>query len=138
MAYMSQEKKAKLAPRIKSLCAKYGVKATVAVRHHSTLVVNIKSGPLDFCQNMYDTCAADYNRRFPHCTPMQKPDYFNVNVYWVHAHFTGKCQKFLSELLRVMNDGNHDNSDPMTDYFDVGWYNDINVGSYNKPYVLVK
>jgi hypothetical protein len=138
MAYMSQEKKAKLAPRIKAHCRKYGIKASIAVRHHSTLVVNIKSGPLDFCQNTFDRCADEYNRRFPHCAPMKKPDAIQVNVYWVDSHFTGKCQKFLSELLSIMNDGNHDRSDIMTDYFDVGWYNDINVGSWNKPYQVIK
>jgi hypothetical protein len=29
---------------------------------------------------------------------------------------------------------NHDNSDIMTDYFDVGWYVNIYVGKWNKPY----
>jgi hypothetical protein len=32
---------------------------------------------------------------------------------------------------------NHDNSDIMTDYFDVGWYLNINVGGWNKPYTVV-
>jgi hypothetical protein len=35
-----------------------------------------------------------------------------------------------------MNQGNWNRSDVQTDYFDVGWYCDINVGSWNKPYVL--
>ena len=48
MAYVSQELKAKLAPKIKAICKKYGVKASLAVRHHSTLVLNIKSGKVDF------------------------------------------------------------------------------------------
>ena len=36
-----------------------------------------------------------------------------------------------------MNDGNHDRSDPQSDYFDVGWYVDVNIGKWNKPYTLV-
>jgi hypothetical protein len=36
-----------------------------------------------------------------------------------------------------MNDGNHDNSDIQSDYFDVGWYISINVGRWDKPYELV-
>jgi hypothetical protein len=32
--------------------------------------------------------------------------------------------------------GNHDRSDSMTDYFDVGWYISINVGKWNKPYEM--
>jgi len=43
----------------------------------------------------------------------------------------------LNELLVAMSTGNHDNSDIMTDYFDVGWYSNINIGQYHKPYVQV-
>ena len=58
MAYMSQEKKAEIAPAIKAICKKYGVKASVAVRHHSTLVLNIKSGKIDFIGNYNKTVDA--------------------------------------------------------------------------------
>jgi len=30
--------------------------------------------------------------------------------------------------------GNHNNTDLMSDYFDVGWYISINVGKWDKPY----
>ena len=33
---------------------------------------------------------------------------------------------------------NHNNSDVQTDYFDVGWYIEINVGDWEKPYKLTK
>jgi len=35
-----------------------------------------------------------------------------------------------------MNEGNHDNSDIMTDYFDVGWYISVRLGKWDKPYVV--
>ena len=57
MAYMSQERKANLAPAIKAVLKKYKVKATIAVRNHSTLVVNIKSGSIDFIENFIQTDA---------------------------------------------------------------------------------
>jgi hypothetical protein len=38
--------------------------------------------------------------------------------------------------MTAMNDGNHDRSDIQTDYFDVGWYVDVNIGRWNKPYIL--
>jgi hypothetical protein len=41
-------------------------------------------------------------------------------------------------VIDAMNDGNHDNSDIQSDYFDVGWYTHINVGRWNKPYLLTK
>ena len=58
MAYMSQERKQNLAPAIKAVLKKYGVKATIAVRNHSTLVVNIKSGSIDFIENFIQTDAS--------------------------------------------------------------------------------
>ena len=47
MAYVSQDLKAKLAPTIKATCKKYGIKASIAVRNHMTLCLNIKSGEID-------------------------------------------------------------------------------------------
>ena len=57
MAYMSQERKQSLAPSIKAVLKKYGVKGTLAVRNHSTLVLNIKSGSIDFIENFIATDA---------------------------------------------------------------------------------
>ena len=57
MAYVSQEMKAKLAPTIKAICKKYGIKATLAVRNHSTLVLNIRQGEIDFIENFIATDA---------------------------------------------------------------------------------
>jgi len=138
MAYMSQDRKASLAPAIKAHCAKYGMKATIAVRHHSTLVVNIKSGKLDLCQNYFDTVAPQYAHRYPEHTQPTLQAYLDVNPYHAQDHFTGKCKDFILGLLSLMNIGNHDNSDIQTDYFDVGWYKDVNIGTWNKPYVVTK
>ncbi len=113
MAYMNQEKKAKLAPKIKAILKKHGVKGSIAVRNHSTLVVNISSGSIDF-----------------------GGDRIQVNPYWYQDHYEGRPLELFKELIPAMNDGNHDRSDAMTDYFDVGWYIDVNVGKWNKPYQL--
>jgi len=129
MAYVSQELKAKLAPKIKAICKKYGVKASLAVRHHSTLVLNIKSGKVDFI--------TDYNEN-NHNSPRFEPakDSIQVNPYWYKEHFGGESYHFLSEVIPEMNDGNWDKSDTQTDYFNVGWYIDVNIGKWNKPYTL--
>ena len=36
-----------------------------------------------------------------------------------------------------MNAENFDKSDPMTDYFHVGYYISVRIGSYDKPYELI-
>lgn len=137
MAYMSQQKKKELAPAIREWCKMYGVKATIAVDNHSTLVVNIKSGRLPFCQNWFDTVT-----RYPkYSTPRdvtEVPKYLQVNPYWFQEHFGGTCRDFLKGLIARMNKGNHDNSDIMTDYFDVGWYISVNIGQWDKPYEVTK
>ena len=127
MAYVSQELKSKLAPAIKAICKKYGVKASLAVRNHSTLVLNVKAGKIDFI--------GDYGS-----TPEARADAekfgIQVNPYWYKDHFNGKSKKFLSEVIPAMNDGNWDKSDIQVDYFNVGWYIDVNIGKWNKPYAL--
>ena len=125
MAYMSQEKKAKIAPAVKAILKKYNVKASLAVRNHSTLVLNVKQGSIDFIKDFGDSEDA---KKFG----------IQVNPYWYHEHFTGESKKFLTEVITAMNDGNHDRSDIQTDYFDVGWYVDVNIGQWNKPYALEK
>ena len=120
MAFMNQEKKKELAPKIKEVCKKYGVKATLGVRHHSTLILNIKSSDIDF-----HLIEADCG-------------YKQVNQYHIEYHYTGKAEKFLNEVIAAMMEGNHDRSDIMSDYHDVGWYIDINIGQWNKPYIQTK
>jgi hypothetical protein len=135
MAYMSQEKKSKISPLVKLICKKYGIKASLAVRHHSTLVLNVKSGNIDFISNFNETIE---NRPggFRNGSPAEKS--LQINTYWCHEHFSGKAKKFLSEILQVMNSGNHDNSDIQSDYFDVGWYVDVNIGQWDKPYIVTE
>ena len=141
MAYVSQDLKKSLAPTIKAVLKKYGVKGTLAVRHHSTLVLNIKSGPIDFIENFITTDA-----KVMHGNKMSQSqiDYIrnnkclDVNPYWYQEHFSGQAVAFLKEVFTAMNKGNHDNSDVQTDYFDVGWYVDVNIGNWNKPYALEK
>jgi hypothetical protein len=139
MAYVSQALKAQLAPAIKAACKKYGVKASIAVNNHSTLVLNIKSGKIDFIENYI---AADANKPYAKHMSQDQIDYvrknktLDVNPYWYQDHFDGQAYNFLREVFTAMNAGNHDNSDIQTDYFDVGWYVDVNIGNWRKPYAL--
>lgn len=116
MAYMNQEMKAKIAPKVKAILKKYGMKGSLSVRNHSSLVLNLKEGPLDL---VYEN----------------DNGYSQINQYWLESNYQGKELKFLKEVVSAMNDGNHDNSDAMVDYFDVGWYVNINAGQWDKPYI---
>jgi len=133
MAYMNQEKKAKIAPKVKAILKKYGIKGTLSVRNHSSLCLNLKSGKIDFIANSNRVCGDDYYQVAQGFRP-NTGKYCQVNPYHFKSHYDGKALAFLTEIITVMNDGNHDNSDIQTDYFDVGWYVDVNIGKWNKPY----
>ena len=137
MAYMSQERKAKIAPVVKAILKKYGVKGSLSVRNHMTLCLTIKSGAIDFIGN-YNSFNIDNPRYASYGGFTPAKDYIDVNPYWYHEHFNGVAKNCLKEIIQAMNAGNHDNSDAMVDYFDVGWYIDVNIGRWNKPYVLEK
>lgn len=132
MAYMSQENKASKAPAIKAILKKYGIKGSLAVSNHSTLVLNIKSGAIDFISN-YNMCQDAQSSARPR---NYAKDSLQVNPYWFKEHFGGIALAFLDEVFDAMNEGNHDRSDIQTDYFDVGWYVDVNIGKWNQPYVV--
>ena len=138
MASMNQKTKAELAPGIKAVLKKYGMKGSIAVRNHMVLVVNIKSGKLDVMQNWYDTVTK--NGVFTvnsYGDNIKKPEYLDVNQYWIDDQYTGNVLHFLRELYYAMK-GNkwYDRSDIQSDYFDTAYYMDINIGSWNKPYEL--
>jgi len=135
MAYMSQEKKAKIAPKIKAVLAKYKVKGSLAVRNHSTLVLNLKSGAIDFIANSNTVCGNDYYQAARGFTPNTR-GYDDVNPYHFQNHYDGVALKFMKEIFVAMNDGNWDKSDIQSDYFNVGWYVDVNVGKWDKHYVV--
>ena len=138
---MTQELKAQLSTGIKAVFAKYGLKGTIAVSNHSTLVVNIKSGLLDFCFDYFNKIneRSLVTQGLDKINPLSDiPSYVAPNEYWLSDQFTGDCLACMEELKAAMMQGNHDNSDVMTDFFDVGWYIDINIGQYDKPYECTK
>ena len=135
MAYMSQESKAKIAPKIKAVLAKYKVKGSLAVRNHSTLVLNLKSGSIDFIANSNKVCTNDFYQMARGFTP-NTSGYDQVNPYHFKDHYDGVALAFMQEVFAAMNDGNWDKSDIQSDYFNVGWYVDVNIGKWNKHYVV--
>lgn len=115
MAWMNQERKAALAAGLKKVMPK-GWKYSLAVRHHSTLVLTISEAPIDL---VAQSLSSDEQK---------KRGYIDVNQYHIEGVSSGSLLKTFTASRDAMMVGNHDNSDPMTDYFDVGWYIDINVG----------
>ena len=125
MAYISKADKDAKAVELRALAKEYCIKATVARKHCYTIVLNIHGGKIDFYGALKEV-DSNYSK-----------DYIQVNPYWLDDQFNkGIAHEFLTKALEIMNRGNYDNSDAMTDYFDRGFYVDINIGQWNKGYAL--
>jgi|APSaa5957512535_1039671.scaffolds.fasta_scaffold14897_5 hypothetical protein len=134
MAYMSQELKRELAPGIKAVLKKYGMKGSIGVRHYSTLVVNIKSGDLNIMREINRSNRVDCQRHWNHLLDYQQRDYESLSAHSVDQ-YQGIIGQFVNEIIGAMMTGNFDKFDIMSDYHHVGWYIDINVGKYDTPYI---
>jgi len=133
MAYVSKEMKSKLAPAIKAICRRYGVKASLSVRNHSTLVLTIQSSGIDFIGNFNSVHGQLAERRNLQFRPAE--DHIYVNVYWCQEHFGGVAREFLLEVIEAMRGPDYfDESDAQTDYFHCSHYIDINIGRWDKTY----
>lgn len=122
MAYMSQENKAKLAAEIEKVMPT-DWKYTLAVRHKSTLVLTIRQAPVDLIsENLV-------------CASRPEPSSCrSLNEYNLQGEYSDKLLKIFENIKGAMMVGNHDNSDVQSDYFDVGWYIDINIGDCDSPF----
>ena len=143
MAYITQEMKKELAPAIKSVLKKFGVKGTISINHNTSLNVNIKEGDIDFI-GIYNAEAKTqvergniswYGRKITH-------GYYQENPYRVYEPYDRKLtivEKFINELQVAMRGTMYyNNDDIMTDYFDSAYFMGINIGKYNKPYKLTE
>ena len=135
MAYMNQERKAKIANALKPILAKYGMKGTLKCRQHA-ITLTLRQGPIDFIGDLNES---RNGRLGVSKDEMRKHYELQVNQYWIDEHYTGVSLEFLKQVKDAMQAGDwYDNSDAQIDYFDTAYYYDINVGSWNKPYTLTK
>ena len=136
MAYMNQERKAKITKMLKPILAKYKVKGSLSVRNHSTIVLTLKSGAIDFIGNSNRVCGNDFyqvQRGFKPTTS----GYDQVNPYWFQDHYDGKAKAFLTEAFKALKSADwYDESDAMIDYFNIAYYVDVNIGKWNSPYIV--
>lgn len=144
MAYMNQQKKLCIADALKKVVPK-DWKYSLAVRHHSTIVMTIRSAPIDFMQMEADRLRTELRRGHSYVDPNHiaayigelehgEVEYFQLNEFQVATQFPGEIGATLAKIVAVLNTGNYDNSDLMTDYFDVGHYISLRIGDYGKPF----
>ena len=136
MAYMNQERKAKITKMLKPILAKYKVKGSLSVRNHSTIVLTLKFGAIDFIGNSNRVCGNDFyqvQRGFKPTTS----GYDQVNPYWFQDHYDGDAKAFLTEAFKALKSADwYDESNAMIDYFNIAYYVDVNIGKWNSPYIV--
>ena len=131
MAYVSKEQKAKIADALKTAFGtdtkKRGFKYSLAIDNYSTIVCTISEGTVDFFGGINRDDEYSYHDDRGH---------IQVNQYYIEKNFFGKVAEILAKINECLNIDNYNNSDAISDYFDVGWYSAINIGRWNKPYIL--
>lgn len=126
MAYVDQSKKAKIAAALKPVMPK-GWKYSLAVRHHSTIVLTITAAPFDLIGSLANSPARDPST-ITHA---------DLNTHYIREQFEDECVADVFEAIKgALDTDNHDRSDIMTDYFDVGHYVDIKIGRWDKPFAV--
>lgn len=116
MAYISTQKVAEIRSTLKKEFP--NIKFSVVCRNHTSVSVSILKAPYDFRPDS-----------------LKDEKYLSVNSHWFQNHGY-KHQQILKRIIDIANEGNYDNSDIMTDYFDVGWYFDLSIGKWDKPFEL--
>lgn len=131
MAYMNQEKKKAIAAMIKAEFPNWSVR--LSVHHHSSIRVAIVRADIDLLaiakKNMEEKAKVNpdrYYREFEDGNEVygNMEDYFGKDT-----EATARMKKFMDCVNLVGHQyQNHDNSDAMTDYFDVGYYTYVYIG----------
>ena len=124
MAYMSQEKKKEIAAKLKTVVPA-GWKYSLRVRNRMAIVMTIRSAPVDLLADV------QWDEYTPESSRKHSEFYPNSNY---KKHFSEANSEALKAIWDALNDGNWDKSDIMTDYFNVGWYVDLKIGEWDKPF----
>lgn len=133
MAFMSQENKKRKEAALKTIIPK-SWRWSLAVDHHSTLVLTIWEAPVDLIAAINKRASETYRPEF--FAARVRENHAQVNHYVLSNQFEGATLELFEKIKAACMEGNHDRSDIQSDYFDVGWYFQIDIGRWNKPFVV--
>lgn len=126
MAYMNQQKKQKIAQALKAVVPQ-GWKYSLAVQHHSGIAMTIRKAPVNLLRVFSES------EHYKHETAKA----YDVNPYWYHTRIEDpEMLATFERIIDALNLDNHNRSDLMTDYHDVGHYVSLTIGSWDKPFQM--
>ena len=141
MAYINQDGKAKIAANIKPLLKKYNLKGSLSIRNNMVILLTLKAGSIDFIENYIDVDAKKtygYKMAADNVEAVRKAKTLVVNPYHYKESFSGVAKEALAEIFAALKSADwYDRSDRQSDYFDIAYYFDVNIGKRQKPYELV-
>jgi hypothetical protein len=126
MAYINQAEKKVIAAKMKEFMPKEW-KYSLAIHNHSQIVCTIKSAPVNLETELKENVNVHIH-----------DGSFSVNEFHFKNHFKdpeSNTVKILTQIVDALNTDNYNNSDSMTDYFDVGHYVELRFGKWNQPFV---
>lgn len=124
MAFITTEQVKERRQAIKeAFPAKLGWKFSVVRDNYSSIEVHVLEAPIEL-RNF------DYESRFGE--RLSKDSYFSARPG--SDRLTDIGNEVFKTLWDICYKGNFDKSDSMTDYFHVGWYQNIHVGKWNKGF----
>lgn len=126
MAFMNQEKKAKIAAELKKVIPA-DWKWSLGVVHHSTIRLVVSAAPVDLIREHLPS---------PYLKPTDT--YLQLNEYHLEHAYAGELLETFKKIKEALNLGNWDKSDVQTDYFDVGHYVDLHIGRWDKPFRFIE
>jgi hypothetical protein len=125
MAHFSKEQKAKVVAGLKEIMPA-GWKYSVAVRHHSEVVLTVQQAPVELVK-------IAQSKGYSAVCGVQ------VNTHHMHSHFKGtEVEELFVKIQKVLYGADYyDRSDIMVDHHDTAYYVSMNIGKWDKPFVCV-
>lgn len=131
MAHISQEHKKEIHAEIKTIIPDWKFSLSVGDGQR-TLRLCILSAEIDLPQVFYDATRGNLNYQFVDFLSGQ----FDVKGFDFDLLEDKALGERFGRLLAALNDENFNDSDPYTDYYHVGWYVELRIGHFEKPFVF--
>lgn len=138
MAWVQKDTIDKVRAALKVLNKEYGMKTSVSGTNSSSLKVRIVSGKIDLISNYIDKVTEDKNLRDYEevAKYVKRNGNIQVNHYWLDTSFSGVALEYLEKVKAIMQVDHWDKSDVQSDYFHCAYYMNIDIGKWDKAYVV--
>ena len=116
MAYISTEEVKVIREELKkNFPSRLGWKLSIVRRDYLSLSISIIQAPFELRND-------------------QNNAYEQVNQYWIESRENKQSIPPLKKIFEIANKNNYNRSDVQSDYFDVGYYLNISIGHFGKPF----